>query len=379
MSTTDGGRAGKLTPDAPAGSLGVILGAAALVIIAAAIKGAQGLIAPVMLALVLVVGVSPLGTVVRRRGWPSWAAGALTMIAAYSVVVVLFVGISVSVVKLAALLPTYADEAQKQVSEATDRLAQLGLPLDPTSSALSELDLGKLGGVLADLIGSLLGVLSNLFFLVTLLFFLAAEAGGLGGRVIALRPQRPVLVDALQRFASATRTYLLVSTVFGAIVAVIDGIALWLIGIPLPWLWAFLAFVTNYVPNIGFVVGLVPPAILGLLEGGWQMMLAVILVYCVVNLTLQTFIQPRVVGDAVGLGTTVTFLSLALWTYLLGPLGALLAVPMSLLAKALLVDRDPRATWVSDLLSSQGRKPEEPSSPVADEVPLQPDASPSAS
>jgi len=374
VNTADGGRAGRVTPEPPAGTLAVLVGAAALVIVAGAMKASAGIVAPVMLALVLVVGVAPLGRVVRRRGWPSWVAGTLTMLAAYGVVAVLFVGISVSVVKLAGLLPQYADEAQKQVAQATDRLTKLGLPLDPTQSALSELDLGKLGGVLADLIGSLLGVLSNLFFLVTLLFFLAAEAGGLSGRVAALRPQRPALVDALGGFASATRTYLLVSTVFGAIVALIDGIALWLLGVPLPWLWAFLAFVTNYVPNIGFVIGLVPPAILALLDSGWQTMLAVILVYCVANLTLQTFVQPRVVGGAVGLGTTVTFLSLALWAYLLGPLGALLAVPMTLLAKALLVDSDPRNAWVSELLSSAGRKPEEPASSVADEVPQRSDA-----
>ena len=114
-------------------------------------------------------------------------------------------------------------------------------------------------------------------------------------------------------------------------------------------------------------------------------MLAVIVVYCVVNLTLQTFIQPRVVGDAVGLSTTITFLSLALWTYLLGPLGALLAVPMSLLAKALLIDRDPASGWIAELLSATGGKkvtepdaepdkPDAPASPEADEVPLRSDA-----
>jgi len=374
VTTADGERPRVRPPGAPAGSLAVLVGTAALVVVAAAVKGAQGLIAPVMLALMLVVGVSPLARLARRRGWPSWAAGALTMLAAYGVVAVLFVGISVSVVKLAALLPTYTEEAEAQIAAATARLADLGLPVDPAAAALSELDLGKLRGFLADLLGGLLGVLSNLFFLVTLLFFLAAEAGGLSGRVAALRPQRPALVDALGGFASATRTYLLVSTVFGAIVALIDGIALWLLGVPLPWLWAFLAFVTNYVPNIGFVIGLVPPAILALLDSGWQTMLAVILVYCVANLTLQTFVQPRVVGGAVGLGTTVTFLSLALWAYLLGPLGALLAVPMTLLAKALLVDSDPRNAWVSELLSSAGRKPEEPASSVADEVPQRSDA-----
>jgi predicted PurR-regulated permease PerM len=81
-------------------------------------------------------------------------------------------------------------------------------------------------------------------------------------------------------------------------------------------------------------------------------MLAVVVVYCVLNLVIQTFIQPRIVGDAVGLGTTVTFLSLAVWTYLLGSLGALLAVPVTLLLRAVLVDADPSTRWSLLLVGS---------------------------
>ena len=129
---------------------------------------------------------------------------------------------------------------------------------------------------------------------------------------------------------------------------------------PLPLLWGLLAFVTNFIPNIGFVIGLIPPAILALLDGGWQSMLAVVAVYCVLNVTIQTFIQPRYVGDAVGLSPTVTFLSLTLWTFVLGSLGALLAVPMTLLARAILVDADPSAGWARAFIGSTPAAPDRP-------------------
>ena len=85
-------------------------------------------------------------------------------------------------------------------------------------------------------------------------------------------------------------------------------------------------------------------------------MLAVIVMYSVVNVIIQSVIQPRVVGQAVGLSTTLTFVSLVFWAWVLGPLGALLAVPMSLFFRAVLVEMDPEASWVTPLVSG---RPEE--------------------
>ena len=81
-----------------------------------------------------------------------------------------------------------------------------------------------------------------------------------------------------------------------------------------------------------------------------------------VNFVIQSVIQPRVVGDAVGLSPIFTFMSLVFWTWVVGPLGALLAVPMTLLAKAVLVEADPRTRWALPLISG---KPE----PVEDAEP----------
>ena len=114
-------------------------------------------------------------------------------------------------------------------------------------------------------------------------------------------------------------------------------------------LWVILAFVTNYIPNIGFVIAVIPPAILALLTGGWGACLAVIIAYCVINLTMQDFIQPKFVSDAVRLSLTLTFFSVVFWALVLGPIGAVLAIPATLLVRALLLDADPDAFWARSL------------------------------
>ena len=90
-----------------------------------------------------------------------------------------------------------------------------------------------------------------------------------------------------------------VTSGFGFIVAILDGIALVVMGVPGAFVWAVLAFVTNFIPNIGFVIGVIPPAFIALLEGGPGLMIAVIVAYSVINFLIQSVIQPRVVGDTV--------------------------------------------------------------------------------
>ena len=211
-------------------------------------------------------------------------------------------------------------------------------------------------------LSNVLSVLSDLFFLITLLLFLAFDSAQVSRLLQNARTHRPHLVDALGSFARGTRSYLGVSAVFGLIVAIIDTVLLSLLGVPGAFVWGVLAFVTNFIPNIGFVIGIIPPAVVGLLEGGPGLMLEVIVMYCVVNLVIQSIIQPRYVGNAVGLSTSLTFLSLIFWTWVLGPLGALLAVPMSLLVRALLVEANPAAGWILPLIS--GHPEDEPAAAV---------------
>ena len=120
---------------------------------------------------------------------------------------------------------------------------------------------------------------------------------------------------------------------------------LWLLHIPEPLLWGLLAFICNFIPYVGFVIGLIPPALLALLGGDWRLMIFIIVVYIILNSLFTTLLQSYFVGNAVGLSITLTVTSLVFWAWVIGPLGAILAVPLSLLVKALLIDADPAAGW----------------------------------
>jgi len=332
----------------------VLLGAAAAIIVAAGIRSVAWLVGPVFLALVIVISVAPVQRWFRRRGWPGWAVTLVLVVAVYAVVLAIALAVIVSIARLATALPEYAAQSRALTGSLTDVLARFGVGAAELRQVVESLDLGKLAGLLGALLGSVAGLAGNLVFVLTLLLFLSVESGNVGARLALIAADRPVMHEALGDFARGTRQYMLVTTVFGFIVAVLDTIALVLLGIPLAVMWGVLAFVTNYIPNIGFIIGVAPPALLALLIGGPGLMVLVIVVYALLNFVIQSLIQPRFVGDAVGLSTTVAFLALAFWTWLLGPLGAILAIPLTLLAKAVLVDVDPRASWADALMRSTG-------------------------
>jgi predicted PurR-regulated permease PerM len=236
-------------------------------------------------------------------------------------------------------------------------LNDAGLVSGQFSDLVRQIDYSQLVGLATDVFSRLTSAASTLLLLLSAMVFMAIESGGFPRRIASVGQERPHLPVALSLFTQGTRSYLLVSTVFGAIVAVGDWIALAIIGVPAAALWGLLAFVTNYVPNIGFVLGVIPPALLGLLAGGWGELIAIVVVYSLLNFIVQTLIQPRFVGDSVGLSMTVTFVALLFWGWVMGALGALLAIPLTLLVKALLVDVDPRGHWLDTLMREEPRAP----------------------
>jgi predicted PurR-regulated permease PerM len=341
----------------------VLLGLACTVVAVAGMTLVADLLAPVLLALMLTVTASPLSTWLRRHGAPAWAAGLALVATVYLVLFGLGGAVVLSATRLVDLMPQYQDQFAQLRTDAAQTLAGLGIDTQQVQDVAGRIQPSSVAGVVESVLGGLLGVLSNGIFLLAVLLFLCLDAIHFPARLSAAARQRPEVVGALRSFAQGTRRYLVVSTVFGLIVAVIDTVMLWALGVPLPVLWGLLAFITNYIPNVGFIIGLVPPALLGLLEGGPRLMGLVIVLYCLVNFVIQSVIQPKIVGDAVGLSATMSFLSLVFWAWVLGPLGALLAIPLSLLAKGLLVDIDPTTRWIDSLISSGGPATE-PSTPV---------------
>ncbi|GII05947.1 AI-2E family transporter [Planobispora takensis] len=335
----------------------MLLGVAGAVITLAGIREVSSILGPFVLALVLVVAVAPVRGVLRRRGAPYWLLVAVPLTIVLLVLLGMAAILSVSVAQLAGLAPTYSSQFGDLVAEAQRLAAGWGVGTEQINQTIRSFDPGKIFPLLQGFASGLLGVFSGIVLIVVLVLSLCLDAEPFSRILSSSSGHRPRLVEALSTFAHNTRRYLVVSTVFGVICAALDAAALWLIGVPLPLLWGVLALITNYIPNLGFIIGLVPPALLALLQGGVKSMILVIGAYMLINFVVQSLIQPKFLGDAVGLSTTVTFLSLILWAFVLGPLGALLAIPLSLLTRALLIDSDPNAGWAATLIS--GKAPPE--------------------
>jgi AI-2 transport protein TqsA len=346
----------------------VLLSAASAMLVVAGTRAASEIIGPIFLAVVLTIAMSPVGRYLRRHGWPPWASTLVGILTTYVVLVVIVVSVGYALARFAALLPRYQEDMAALVRSATAGLSKVGLDPAQIDALNGSLDPDKLVSAILALLSGLLAALSNLVLLVLLLLFLGIDAANFPGKLAARRADRGPVVSAVESFVQGTRRYLVVATVFGFVVAVLDtGFLHFFTPIPDPLLWGILAFITNYIPNVGFIVGLVPPAVLGLLEGGPGLMLLVIVVYSALNAVIQSVIQPRVVGEAVGLSGSVTFISLVFWAWVLGAVGALFAVPLTLLAKALLVDIDPRAAWLSPLLAGGPAVPETAGADLAEE------------
>src|SRR3954451_12378382 len=333
-------------------ALVMLLGAGAAVLVLAGVRSVAWLIGPAFLALMIVIALSPVQTWLRRHGWPGWLTTLVLVLLAVGVLVLFGLVVVVSLAKLATLLQDDAGRSQDLQNSLASSLSSFGVQPEQLQDALSTVNPAKVVAGIATLLAGLAAAVSSLVFLLCLMLFLSVEASGIDRRLLAVATDRPELAVALRSFAKGTRSYLLVTTIFGLIVAVLDGIALAIIGVPLPITWALLAFITNYIPNVGFLIGLVPPALVALLTLGVAEMFVVIAVYCVLNFVIQSLIQPRFIGDSVGLAMTTTFVALVFWAWLLGPIGALLAIPLTLLVKALLVDVDPAASWATALAGS---------------------------
>ena len=324
----------------------IMLGLATAVVVAAGIHQVPGILAPIFLAIVLTVTVDPIRGLMIRKGAPRWLASLTLVIVIFAILIGLVAGLVIGVAQLATLLPQYSAQIQQDIANLQTWLAGFGISQSDIQSMTSNISSSSVISAVESVLSSVTSALSALLFVLVLVIFMGLDGALFGARMDRVKAGHEPVLGALGQFAQATRRYFGVATIFGGIVAVLDGIGLVILGIPAAGLWALLAFITNYVPNIGFIIGLIPPALLGLVVGGPSKMIQVIVLYCVLNLIIQSVIQPKVVGDAVGLTTTMSFLSLIIWAYLLGPLGAILAVPASLLFKAVLLDVDPAARWL---------------------------------
>ncbi len=340
---------GNVAPDArPALSpiLRVLLGLAGAIVVLAGMSYARELIGPLALAAVIVIICQPVRRPLDRLGWPRWIVTTVVIALAWAILLIMALMLTFAGAEFTRLVIDYAADLRGTAENVLTWLTSLGLDGQASDALSSLLTPSTILGYATSLGSGVIGVVTALFFIFAYTIFMAADGARYGRAVSAFGPSARSAMGRFEHFNSNVRRYYVVNAIFGLIVAVADGLALWWMGVPAPLVWAILSFVTNFVPNIGFVLGLIPPAVLALVVGGWPMMLGVIAVYCVANVVLQVLLQPKFVSDAVSLSLTLSFFSVLFWTFIIGPLGAILSIPLTLLARALVLEGDPGARWL---------------------------------
>ncbi|MDY5127090.1 AI-2E family transporter [Actinotignum sp. GS-2025g] len=345
--------AGRGADGSSGGDFGVKLlhAAALLTIVCVGLYLIHDFVGPVFLALTLVLTVRPIHRLLLRHRVPRWLSGTLTV---SIIVVVLLAVVGLTAWSLAGLprtLMSYEDKFTKLFQDTMTWLESLGLSTDQLSQRLADvLNMDTIISLLSQASGALMSVGSLMFVLALAIFFITIDTLSVPARARIVRDHDPDLYRALASFEGRVRQYWLVATLFGLLVSTLNYFVMMWLGIPLALAWALWTFVTNYIPNIGFILGVIPPALMGLVDSGPATALWILVIFTFLNVTIQGVLQPKIVGDAVGLSTTVTFLSLLFWAVVLGPLGTILAVPLTLFIKAIFVDSSSRSRWVEAFL-----------------------------
>ena len=342
---------GAVNPAGVPAGMKVLLVGALVTIMCAGLSQIQNIFAPAFFALTLVLTVRPIHRWLLRKGMPVWLSAVVTITTLMGTLLTIVGLMAWSLVGLPDVVRSYGPSFQRMLKSAMDFAKDNGLNADQlTAEFLGKLDFGQAVNTLTNVINSLSSTTALIALIALALLFITIDTMSVDSRANVVEKHDSNLYEALSSFEGRVRQYWLVSTIFGLIVAVFNYVVLQVLDVPLPVAWALFSFVTNYIPNIGFVIGVIPPALMGLLDSGWVTAVWVIVAYSVINATIQGVLQPKFTGDAVGLSTTVTFLSLVFWTLVVGPLGAILAVLLTLFAKALLVDSSPQTRWMESFL-----------------------------
>lgn len=334
----------------PAG-VKVIVALALATIACIGIYQVRSLIAPAFFALTLVLTVRPIQRALVRKKVPQWLAGTVAIV----VLIVVLIGVGAlltwSMAGLPDLLSSYTYRFEALANDIFSFAGKHGFSTERIQDEITKnFSVSSVVSALGSVMSSLSSTGSAFVVIAIAVIFVTMDMGNLSSRSWLVDSHDSGLFTALAAFEGRVRQYWLVSSIFGLIVAIIDGIVLAFLGVPMPVAWAMLSFITNYIPNIGFIIGLIPPTLLALVDQGPWTALWVIIAYSVINVVIQSFIQPKFTGDAVGLTPTTTFISLLFWAIVVGPLGTILAVPLTLFAKAILVDASPQTRWLDAFL-----------------------------
>jgi AI-2 transport protein TqsA len=304
---------------------------ASIFIVLFGIRATAPILNPILLAMVITITVLPIPGRLTRRGLPGWLALVLTILVVVLVLALVIATVFFSVTKLAVELPAYlADAAATAANDLPSAVTGSGASVSTTQYTT------ELGPIAQGLIATTLELLAQFGMALFIFFFMISAAIALPGAArLGLDPRAPFIgrIDAL---TGDIRHYMSILTVINFLVGLGDTVFLMILGVDYALLWGLLAWFMGYIPSIGFIIALIPPVLMAYAQYGLGTALVVLIGYVLINGGVQNFIQPKMMGQGLRINPLVVFVGLFVWGFLLGGIGAILAVPLTVLVLTLM-------------------------------------------
>jgi len=336
----------------------LLLTVASIVVVVAGMRAFSDQLNAFFLAATVAMLCWPLQVRLRKRGWSHLASLGAVLALVLGVALALVVFILVSANLVLDKLPEYQTQLQGLGTSAQAALDRLGLS-GQTGGAVAAPDPQSLTPFTSGLVKAILGSLTSLALVWLILFFILGDAPNMPRRLRAVLGEESRLLTSADVCIHSVRRYLILKTVFGTMIAAAQTVLMLVMGVDFAVVWGVLAIFMNYIPNIGFVIAIIPPTILLLLEQGPEAALIFVILYTVINQAIENYVSPRYIGENLGISPLLVFLSLVFWAWILGGVGALLAVPLTMAVKTLLLDPDEGARGLVALISNGTGEAEE--------------------
>ena len=329
----------------------IMLVFAAFIIIVAGMRASTTILVPFLLAAFIAIISTPPMFWLQRKGIHKWLSLLIIIFGIVLIGCLVFVLVGSSLQAFTRELPVYEDKLKELTMTIVTRLKTIGL--DTTELNLMELfNPGAAMKLVATGLNSFRKVLTNGFLILMTVIFMLIEASSLPLKLRTIFGDTEDALINFEKFINDVKQYMAIKTLISLATGIF--IAMWLavIGVDFPLLWGLLAFLLNYVPNIGSIIAAIPAVLLTIVQLGPTHAVAAATGFLLVNLVMGNFIEPRFMGRSLGLSTLVVFLSLIFWGWVLGPVGMLLSVPLTMTAKIALDSRE-ETRWMSIILGPE--------------------------
>lgn len=341
--------------------LRALLITASLVIVVSGLKAGAPILVPTALSIFLTITLMPAVAWLQRRRVPTLLAILLVVLTTFAALGALLSITTQSLNQMRLAIPRYHAQFMALQESLRAALGQRGIEV-PTTFDTNLISPARILDLASGAVVGLAGFMSSVILVLLITVFILLEANGLPAKIRSAFGVPDLDLGRFAKIADEVQKYLVVKTLISLATGILLGLWTWWIGIDFPIFWGLLAFILNYVPNVGSIISAIPPVLLGTVQFGFKGAILSAFGYLAVNMVLGNVIEPNVMGRRLGLSPVVVVLSLVFWGWVWGPIGMLLSVPLTMIVRIMLENTEEHR-WIAVLL---GTSPEPGKLPAAE-------------